>query len=53
MLSDSVTAPESHDPDDIVDTNVPDVMEKMSSSSSGGDQKEPQTKPKLTKPNHW
>jgi hypothetical protein len=37
MLSDSVTAPESHDSDDIVDTNVPDVMEQMSSSIWGGE----------------
>jgi hypothetical protein len=53
MLSDRVASPESHNSDDILDTNVPDVMEQMSLSSLGGGQKEPQTKPKLTKPNHW
>jgi hypothetical protein len=36
MLSDSVAAPESHDSDDIMDTNVYGAMEQMSSSSLGG-----------------
>jgi hypothetical protein len=53
MLSYSVAAADIHDYDDIVGINVPDVMEQISSSSLGGGQREPQTKPKLTKPNHW
>jgi hypothetical protein len=36
MLADSVVAPESHNSDDIVDTNVPDFMEQISSSILGG-----------------